>query len=322
MAVIQFSDTDTNAAIELTNDRRTASRSSGTGWVSVRTDAPPRNSGKWFFSFRARGTDGTAVGAGIAEAADSAVLDTWCGNTPTSVGAFFYSSGAFWINGSKTTGVSSLSYDTWYSIGVDLDNDLIQMFDAAGSALGTAVSIPAGTDWLPTGSVDAATDFGDIEDDSTNVTAPAGYEPWQFEPLAYEVAGTITDEASGNPIEGATARAQRYDTGELLGEAQSAADGTYAINVGSFARATLVTEHQDYGDFWQAETAYSVGDRVVPTVSNGHWYEAEATGKSAATEPSWPTDGSTVLDGGVTWRDKGETRPPQILGPYLPTEAA
>jgi hypothetical protein len=57
---------------------------------------------------------------------------------------------------------------------------------------------------------------------------------------------------------------------------------------------------------WAATTTTAVGDVVVPTVANAHWYMAEAsTGDTGAAEPTWPTDGSTVTDGGVTWRDMG-----------------
>lgn len=44
-----------------------------------------------------------------------------------------------------------------------------------------------------------------------------------------------------------------------------------------------------------------------PTVRNGHTYNAlSGTGKlTGATEPTWPTDGSTIVDGEVTWQDAG-----------------
>ncbi|MFZ0312358.1 MAG: flagellar hook protein FlgE [Candidatus Korobacteraceae bacterium] len=57
---------------------------------------------------------------------------------------------------------------------------------------------------------------------------------------------------------------------------------------------------------WAASTAYTVGQSISPPSANGHIYQCTAAGTSGATPPStWPTDGSTVTDGGVTWKDMG-----------------
>jgi hypothetical protein len=59
------------------------------------------------------------------------------------------------------------------------------------------------------------------------------------------------------------------------------------------------------GTAWTADTAYSLGDVVVPSagLENGFRYECTTAGTShATTEPTWPTtEGETVLDGTVTW---------------------
>lgn len=61
---------------------------------------------------------------------------------------------------------------------------------------------------------------------------------------------------------------------------------------------------------WAATTAYSLGDRVVPTSSNGFYYECTTAGTSAGTEPTWPTTiGNTVVDGTVTWTCFGGETP-------------
>lgn len=62
------------------------------------------------------------------------------------------------------------------------------------------------------------------------------------------------------------------------------------------------------GSTWQMATEYRVGDVVSPTVLNRHYYVCTVAGKSSATtQPTWPTNGSTVNDGTaptqVTWRD-------------------
>lgn len=56
-------------------------------------------------------------------------------------------------------------------------------------------------------------------------------------------------------------------------------------------------------------TAYVTGDYVTAV---GHYYRAENDGTSAGTAPTWPTDGSTVVDNDITWQDMGEI--PVLLG--------
>lgn len=63
---------------------------------------------------------------------------------------------------------------------------------------------------------------------------------------------------------------------------------------------------------WVASTAYAVDDLVQPTTPNGHFYKCTVAGTSGSSEPTWPTDGTTVTDGGVTWEDVGEV--PTLLG--------
>ena len=55
---------------------------------------------------------------------------------------------------------------------------------------------------------------------------------------------------------------------------------------------------------WLASTARVVGDMVRPTAANPTLiYRCTVAGTSAASEPTWPTTaGTTVVDGGVTWR--------------------
>lgn len=58
--------------------------------------------------------------------------------------------------------------------------------------------------------------------------------------------------------------------------------------------------------------AQIVGNRVIPTTPNGHYYEVEsvqAIGGPPSAEPDWPMNGQTVpqqrSDQLITWRDKG-----------------
>lgn len=54
---------------------------------------------------------------------------------------------------------------------------------------------------------------------------------------------------------------------------------------------------------WVASTAYSIGDIVQPTVSNGRRYKCTTAGTSDASEPAWPTGsiGDQVVDGSCVW---------------------
>lgn len=60
---------------------------------------------------------------------------------------------------------------------------------------------------------------------------------------------------------------------------------------------------------WSGSTAYTAGDYKTAV---GHYYRAENTGTSAASGPTWPTDGSTVIDNDITWQDMGLI--PLLLG--------
>lgn len=66
-------------------------------------------------------------------------------------------------------------------------------------------------------------------------------------------------------------------------------------------------------EVWVENTAYAVGDVVIPTTRNGHLYICRVAGTSAvllADEPAWPlTESSTVLDGisdpVLLWQEHG-----------------
>jgi len=65
-----------------------------------------------------------------------------------------------------------------------------------------------------------------------------------------------------------------------------------------------------------ASTAYTVGQTISPSASNGHIYQCTVAGPRARPSSTWPTDGSTFTDGGVTWQDMGprprSTPPPDL----------
>ena len=69
---------------------------------------------------------------------------------------------------------------------------------------------------------------------------------------------------------------------------------------------TVTRKNGDDAADWAATTAIALGAYRVPTVANDHFYKCTVAGSTAGTEPaSWSTDGSTVVDGTVTWKDMG-----------------
>lgn len=56
---------------------------------------------------------------------------------------------------------------------------------------------------------------------------------------------------------------------------------------------------------WASSHAYAVGALVVPSAANGHYYRCTVAGVSDVAEPTWPTGGGTVVDGGTSWVDAG-----------------
>lgn len=67
---------------------------------------------------------------------------------------------------------------------------------------------------------------------------------------------------------------------------------------------------------WQAATAYSLFQYVMPTTNNGLMYRVSQEGISGATEPVWPTViGQTITDGTVRWTAvAADERVPFIIG--------
>lgn len=94
------------------------------------------------------------------------------------------------------------------------------------------------------------------------------------------------------------------------------ADGTDAYVIDSTGTVTQI--NQTYS-MWATATNYSIGNRRIPTVANGYYYEVTTdAGSSGGTEPTWPTSiGTTVVDSGITWTCMGEYG--GFPTPHIPT---
>jgi len=93
-------------------------------------------------------------------------------------------------------------------------------------------------------------------------------------------------------------------------------DGTDGYVIDS---SSVVTQVNVTYSAWVLTNNYALGDKVVPTVDNGYYYEVTTdAGSSGGTEPTWPTAvGATVVDGGITWTCTGSYG--GFPSPHVPT---
>lgn len=70
-------------------------------------------------------------------------------------------------------------------------------------------------------------------------------------------------------------------------------------------KAAAYTPANSWAQQWQANTAYITGQYVRPTTGNGLIFRCVAAGTTGSGQPTWPSEGLTVADGGVTWLAAG-----------------
>lgn len=84
--------------------------------------------------------------------------------------------------------------------------------------------------------------------------------------------------------------------------------GSNSSNPGGVRGVSAVTVKSKQGSAasaWAATTAVAAGAAVIPVSANNHWYMAMNAGTTGGSAPTFPTDGSTVDDNGITWQDMG-----------------
>ena len=80
----------------------------------------------------------------------------------------------------------------------------------------------------------------------------------------------------------------------VVGETESAPDGSWSMVLPEWSDEVIIVALDDYGEVWQANTDYEVGDIIRPTVGNetGYVYQATVAGNSGPTEPTWWLSGT------------------------------
>ncbi|MGA3206912.1 MAG: type II secretion system protein [Syntrophales bacterium] len=89
-------------------------------------------------------------------------------------------------------------------------------------------------------------------------------------------------------------------------------DPVKSVRASSNLHMVMANITADYNRYpkWRSVTTYTVGDYVVPTIKNGHYYKCSCVAlcTSDVTEPVWPvTPGGTISDGAdITWTETAE----------------
>lgn len=226
----------------------------------------------------------------------------------------------------------SFTVGTWYVVSLRLKysapaavefwiNDTM-VASASPSGWSSTLSASAGSAADSIGYITVATQVwaGAIDDVALKAgTLPAGTLTALTAAIAAgDVAGTVT--VGAPPVAAERQVVLISPAGFFAGSTVSDVAGAYSHGLpGRWPVYGLA--YIDYGNCWTPITAVSLAARCITTSNNGHWYECESAGTTGGTEPTWPTDGSTVSDGTVVWRDKGLMERPWAEGPYVPPPA-
>lgn len=140
---------------------------------------------------------------------------------------------------------------------------------------------------------------GFVTDGTTSTQVPQSLSDW--------TADTIT--AVGNRRVPVTKNGFYYEAIFVTGDTKTHAttEPVWPTVIGDQIVDDLVTWacHGYYGlayATWSTPRTPVVNAQIVPTISNGYFYECTVSGAVGATEPSWPvTIGNSVVDGGATW---------------------
>ena len=94
--------------------------------------------------------------------------------------------------------------------------------------------------------------------------------------------------------------------------------GDYALDTSPYEEEVMVLAMDNFGQSWQPDTEYQVGDVIRPTQFQGYVYICTVAGTSDSTEPQWwfDTENNQAI-GTAQFKAKPYTRP-LAHGPLLP----
>ncbi|WOG28761.1 hypothetical protein [Endozoicomonas sp. 8E] len=93
--------------------------------------------------------------------------------------------------------------------------------------------------------------------------------------------------------------------------------GSYSLDTSPYEGAVIVVAMDDYGEVWQANTTYEVGNVIRPADFQGYVYLCTVAGTGDNTEPTWWFDDSVQAIGNAQFKAKPYTRP-LAHGPVIP----
>jgi hypothetical protein len=128
-------------------------------------------------------------------------------------------------------------------------------------------------------------------------------------PTTYSAAATTTAYVIGDRRIPTTANGFFYEV-VVAGTSAGSAPTWPTVIDDQVLDGTVVWKCAGYYGFaygvWPAGAVVSTGRRIIPTSSNGFFYECITGGTTAGAEPTWPTTiGNTVVDNTAVWRCEG-----------------
>ncbi|WP_448218396.1 hypothetical protein [Endozoicomonas sp. 2B-B] len=93
--------------------------------------------------------------------------------------------------------------------------------------------------------------------------------------------------------------------------------GSYSLDTSPYEGAVIVVATDNYGEVWQGDAVYEVGDVIRPADFQGYVYLCTVSGIGDSTEPTWWFDDSVQAIGTAQFKAKPYTRP-LAHGPVTP----
>jgi len=98
----------------------------------------------------------------------------------------------------------------------------------------------------------------------------------------------------------------------------SAADGSFFLNLSDVTTPVIVLAYEDIGSSIVANTAYALNQIIHPAIPNGYRYRCTLAGNSGATLPAEPWPTAAVLTAGAAQFTPEPVFEPKAHGPLLP----